>query len=555
MGLLDLKAHATIQAPPGPLCLVVLYGVGIAKPGPTNAWHLANTPTLDALMAGPLVGQVRAHGSAVGMPSERDMGNSEVGHNALGAGRVFDQGAKLVDQAIDSGRVFESAAWRAAMQAVSAGGALHLIGLWSDGKVHSHVDHAYALMRQAAREGARRLRVHPLLDGRDVDATSALEYLRPLEEEMQRLRESGVDARVASGGGRMCTTMDRYEADWSIVKRGWRAHVHGEARAFSSAIAAVETYREEDPGVIDQNLPAFVVADAQGPVGRIEDGDAVLFFNYRGDRAIEIARAFDTPASDDFPFERGRVPKVTFAGMMEYDGDTHVPRSFLVEPPSIDRTVGELLAGHGLKQLACSETQKFGHVTYFYNGNRSGAFEPNLERYIEIPSDTCDFALKPEMQAEAITTETLRAMDEMRPDFVRLNYANGDMVGHTGVLSAAVASMEALDRALARLLKGIDQRGGIALVTADHGNCEEMAKLDPLSGAPLSGASSEGYKASTSHSLNPVPVMVTGRGLDPRLVWREPAGGGLLPHISATCLNLLGYATPVAYLPGLLERR
>jgi len=369
------------------------------------------------------------------------------------------------------------------------------------------------------------------------------------------LRDSGVDIQVASGGGRMSTTMDRYEADWSMVERGWHAHVHGEARRFKSAIQAVETFREETPGIIDQDLPAFVVVDDEGPLGRIEDGDAVLLFNYRGDRAIEMSRAFDTPAGEDFPFERGRVPKVCFAGMMEYDGDLHIPRRFLVEPPCIDRTVGEFLALNGLKQVACSETQKFGHVTYFFNGNKSGAFEPTLERYIEVPSDNIDFALKPEMQAEEITTQTLRAIDEMRPKFVRLNYPNGDMVGHTGVLSAAIASMEALDLALARLLKGIYARGGVALVLADHGNCEEMAKLDSHTGSPLSGTSAEGYLISTSHSLNPVPCIIAGPGLNSNLSWREPEGGAILSHVSATCLNLLGYATPEGYLPGLLERR
>jgi 2,3-bisphosphoglycerate-independent phosphoglycerate mutase len=533
---------------------VILDGVGLAAPSETNAWHLAHTPTLDGLLAGPVVGRLKAHGAAVGMPSDTDMGNSEVGHNALGAGRVFDQGAKLVEEAIVSGRAFEATPWRQIMDAVSAGGTLHLIGLWSDGNVHSHVKHAYALLDRAISEGASRVRVHPLLDGRDVGATTALDYLEPLEARLSAMRQSGVDAEVASGGGRMYTTMDRYEADWSIVERGWRAHVHGEGRRFGSAIEAVKTLRAESPGIIDQNLPSFVIANADGPVGRIVDGDAVIFFNFRGDRAMEIARAFDTPADVDFAFERGRVPSVCFAGMMEYDGDLHIPARYLVAPPAIDSTMGEFLSCNGLRQVACSETQKFGHVTYFFNGNRSGAFEERLERYVEVPSDRVDFALAPAMQAEQITTETLRAIDETQPHFVRLNYANGDMVGHTGVLRAAVASMEALDTALARLLRGISQRGGIAIVTADHGNCEEMAWLDPSTGAPLVGPSVEGFKPSTSHSLNPVPFVVTGPGLPGALRWREPSGGATLAHVTATCLNLMGYATPDGYFEGLLAR-
>ena len=366
-----LEPHPVFRAPAGPVALIILDGVGIGPRDEGNAWHLARTPVLDALMAGPVAGALRAHGPAVGLPSADDLGNSEVGHNALGAGRIFDQGAKLVAEAIASGRIFSGAGstWSWLLEPARAGRTLHLIGLWSDGNVHSHLAHAYALIARAVAEGAAHVRLHLLLDGRDVGETTALDYLEPLEVRIAAWRAAGHDVQVGSGGGRMRVTMDRYEADWRMVDLGWQTHVLGRGRAFASASDAVRTLRAETPGITDQNLPAFVIADARGPigpvgsVGTIEDGDAVLFFNFRGDRAIEISRAFQAPAGAFFPFERERVPAVRFAGMTQYDGDTKTPARYLVEPPVIERTIGEMLAHCGKRQLAISETQKFGHVT------------------------------------------------------------------------------------------------------------------------------------------------------------------------------------------------
>ncbi len=312
----SLEAHPDLLAPQGPVCLVVMDGVGVAPPHPANAWHVADTPFLDALMEGPVVGTLAAHGRAVGMPSDADMGNSEVGHNALGAGRVFDQGAKLVANAIADGSLFEGSAWEWVMEPCLGSGTLHLMGLWSDGNVHSHLDHAMALLDRALSGGARRVRFHVLIDGRDVGETSALEYVAPLEDRIAELRAEGFDVAVASGGGRMTTTMDRYDADWSMVERGWQSHVLGHGRGFSSLTEAVETLRSEIPGVIDQNLPGFVIDEGGGPVGTIEDGDSVVFFNFRGDRAIEMTKAFETPDGEAFPFDRQRVPQVRYAGMM-----------------------------------------------------------------------------------------------------------------------------------------------------------------------------------------------------------------------------------------------
>ena len=320
---------------PGPVVLVIMDGVGLGRRDESDGVFLANTPVLDELLAEPLFVSLKAHGKAVGLPSDEDMGNSEVGHNALGAGRVFAQGAQLVNDAIASGAIFKGAAWQEAISRGKAGGTVHFIGLLSDGNVHSHIEHLFALLDRCAEEGIARVRVHPLLDGRDVGERSALTYLDALEGRLAQLNGvAGRDYRIASGGGRMVTTMDRYGANWAVVERGWKAHVLGIGRHFASAREAVETYYREDPTSTDQYLDSFVIESGGEPVGTIQDGDAVIFFNFRGDRAIEISRAFE---EEDFhEFDRVRVPDVFYAGMMQYDGDAQIPKQFLVEPPAID---------------------------------------------------------------------------------------------------------------------------------------------------------------------------------------------------------------------------
>ena len=560
---------------PGPLVIAVLDGVGIGPADEGDAVHLARTPVLDRLLTEHPHLTLRAHGKAVGMPSDKDMGNSEVGHNALGCGRVFDQGAKLVDGAIRSGALFEGQAWRDVVARGSGDGAIHLIGLLSDGNVHSHIDHLLAMIRAADRSGAETLYVHPLLDGRDVGETSALEYVDALEETLGAIHaREGRRYQIASGGGRMRVTMDRYEADWAIVERGWRAHVLGDARAFPGARAAIETIRAEEPGITDQFLPPFVIADGDGPVGPVRDGDAVVFFNFRGDRALEISRAFE---AKDFPhFDRERRPDVLYVGMMEYDGDLHIPSHYLVEPPAIDRTLGEYLCHNGVTQLAISETQKYGHVTYFWNGNKAGLLDPDsgrfvdvppgvlerdlyrgkirrsaLETYIEIPSDRVGFEQRPWMKAAEITDALVDHMRTDGPRFVRVNYANGDMVGHTGDLHAAIVAMEAVDRCLGRLLDAVRDLDGLALITADHGNADEMYMRDKKTGG-LARGDDRRLKPKTSHTLNGVPfVLFDPRGesdlsLDPTI--QTPG----LANVAATVLELLGLEPPEDYLPSLL---
>lgn len=352
----------------GPVVLVIMDGVGYGKYNEGDAVSNALTPYLDELSAKYPVTKLKAHGKAVGLPSDGDMGNSEVGHNAIGCGRVFSQGAKLVSQSIETGAMFEGDTWKKLVSnAKNNKSSLHFLGLFSDGNVHSHYDHLTAMIEKAKEEGVSKVRVHILLDGRDVGETSALDYVQPFEEFLSGLKDDSFDCRIASGGGRMQITMDRYGANWSMVEKGWQTHVLGEGNYYASAEEAIEAIRKET-GAIDQDLQPFVIAEDGRPVGTVEDGDSFIFFNFRGDRSLEITETFESADFDKF--DRKRYPSVEYAGMMEYDGDLHVPAQFLVNPPSIDRTMGEYLVSSGVKQLAISETQKYGHVTYFFNGNK-----------------------------------------------------------------------------------------------------------------------------------------------------------------------------------------
>lgn len=352
-----------------PVVLVVMDGVGLGDGGPGDAVKAANTPNLDRLLSQYPHTSLKAHGTAVGLPTDEDMGNSEVGAQHPGLRPGLRPGGKLVGTSIENGAIFRSAAWKELTAHCKEKGAMHFLGLLSDGNVHSHIDHLLALLRQAKAEGIHRVFCHILLDGRDVPATSALTYVEQLEGVLAELNDADFCGKIASGGGRMYITMDRYEADWDMVKRGFACHVHGVGRTFLDAKTAIETYRRET-GCIDQDLHEFVITENGQPVGRVRPGDSVILFNFRGDRALEISRALDDP--DFTEFDRGDFHDVKFAGMLEYDGDATFPPRFLVEPPCIENTLTELLVQHGIREFALSETQKFGHVTYFWNGNRSG---------------------------------------------------------------------------------------------------------------------------------------------------------------------------------------
>ncbi len=539
-----LKKTANFKKRRGPVVLVVMDGVGIGKYKEGDAVKQAMTENFDDLAAGNPYTTLKAHGKAVGLPSDDDMGNSEVGHNAIGCGRVFSQGAKLVSKSIKSGDLFTGTAWKKlAGNAKANNGSMHFIGLLSDGNVHSHINHLKAMVEKAKESGISRVRVHALLDGRDVGETSALDYFDPFTDFLADLSDDAFNARIASGGGRMVITMDRYGANWNMVKKGWEIHVLGEGRQFASANEAITTLRKET-GAIDQDLPPFIIAENGKPVGPIIDGDSVIFFNFRGDRALEITKAFES--GDAFSeFDRQRVPKVEYAGMMEYDGDLHVPAQYLVDPPSIDRTMGEYLAATGVKQFAISETQKFGHVTYFFNGNRTGKFDETTEVYEEITSDILPFEQRPWMKCAEITDRLLEVIKGNNFDFIRVNFPNGDMVGHTGIYEAVICSMEALDLCIGRLKQAVKEAGGVMILSADHGNSDDMFEHDKKTGAVKLHDSGK-PKAKTSHSLNPVPCII----YDPEYQgdYDRKLNEGLgISSLAAACLNLLGYAAPGDY--------
>lgn len=538
----ELKKLSWFRGRRGPLLLIIMDGVGIGKQGEENALFVAETPNLDALFRRSLFAELQAHGTAVGLPTDEDMGNSEVGHNALGAGRVFAQGARLVNEALATGRIFQGPVWKEIADRARSGGTVHFLGLLSDGNVHSHIDHLYGLLDYCAQERFPRVRVHALLDGRDVGERSALEYLIPTQEKLKRLsEENGLDFAIASGGGRMKVTMDRYYSDWGIVKRGWDAHVRGKGRSFPSAEAAVRTFYAEDPEITDQYLDAFVVTDANGrPKGPVLDGDAVVLFNFRGDRAIEISEAFTRGDFSAFP--RGPIPDVVFAGMMQYDGDTGLPPKFLVQPPLIQDTVSQYLCAMDVTSFAVSETQKYGHVTYFWNGNRSGYIDRSLETYVEIPSDRIQFHKAPQMKAKEITEEAVAMLRQGNYRFGRLNFANGDMVGHTGVMEAAVTAAETVDGCVGKLLSAMDELGGIAVVTADHGNLDKMFTV-----------TRDGKRIpKTAHTLNPVPFAIYDPDFKEEYEMAPLKKRGL-SNVAATLVNLLGFEKPEEYDPSLIQ--
>jgi len=511
-----------------PVVLVIMDGVGIGKGDIGDAVKKANTPTLDWLRSHCPYTQIKAHGTAVGLPSDEDMGNSEVGHNALGCGQIYSQGAKLVNESIENGSIFHSETWNKLIgNCVENHSTLHFIGLLSDGNVHSNINHLKAMIREAKNQKVSRVRIHILLDGRDVPSTSALQYVNDLESFLKTLNDNSFDARIASGGGRMKVTMDRYQADWNMVKIGWDTHVLGIGRQFANAAEAIETYRKELE-VIDQDLPAFVIAENGKPIGTIEDNDSVIFFNFRGDRAIEISMAFDYP--DFNKFDRVRYPKVLYAGMLQYDGDLKLPKNFLVNPPNIQHTLTELLVSRHLSQYAISETQKFGHVTYFWNGNRSGKLSEELETFEEIPSDMVSFDERPWMKSAEITDKMLSAISSGKYDFIRCNYPNGDMVGHTGNFDATVIAVEAVDLELARIVKLMESHDFTLVVTADHGNADDM----------IEKTKSGELQPKTSHSLNPVPFMI----YDKTREWKIKEGSYGLANVTGTLVKLMGLEPP-----------
>ncbi len=518
-----------------PVVLVVMDGIGLSDNKLGNAVTNAYTPQLDELMNNNPWAAIKAHGVAVGLPSDDDMGNSEVGHNALGCGQVYSQGAKLVNESIDTGVIYESETWKELAENAK-GHTMHFMGLLSDGNVHSHINHLKSMITQCKKEGLNQVRLHVLMDGRDVPATSGLTYIDEIENHCKSLNDDNFNCVIASGGGRMYITMDRYEANWSMVERGWHTHVLGEGRQFASATEAIETYRAE-VNCDDQDLHEFVIVKDGKPVGTIEDHDSVVLFNFRGDRAIEISKAFDEKGFN--VFDRVRVPDVKYAGMLQYDGDLKIPNKFLVAPPKIENTMSEFLVKQGVKSYAISETQKFGHVTYFWNGNRSEKFDASLETWVEVASDVVPFEQRPWMKSAEVTDELVKAIESGEYEFLRCNYPNGDMVGHTGSYESTIIGVESVDIALKRVVEACKKAGAVLLVTADHGNADEMYEKSKDPNAKP--------KPKTSHTLNKVPFIIAGADVEIK------EGDFGLSNVAATVVELLGFNAPECWDVSLIK--
>ena len=535
----------------GPVVLIVMDGYGLSDNPNGNAIMAANKPTLDRIMSTYPMQKLKASGRSVGLPTDNDIGNSEVGHNAIGAGCVYAQGARLINEAIRSGAMYQSAMWRELIDTARDNQTLHFIGLLSDGNVHSSIAHLMAMLDEAAREGIRQVRVHILLDGRDVDPTSALKYVDELEWKLGELNAAGRDYQIASGGGRQQIVMDRYEANWPMVEKGWHTHVLGEGREFTSARQAIETYRAEIPGVIDQDIPPFVITKEGYPVGPIQDGDSVILFNFRGDRMEEIALAFEGDETFD-KFDRGYIPNIHFASLLEYDSEKHIPEHFLVAPPEFEHTLGEVIAENGLKQLAISETQKIGHVTYFFNGNHANKFNEELEDYVEIPSDRVSFDTEPTMKSAEIAEKLSELLYERKYQFIRVNFPNPDMVGHTGNYEATVQAVEAVDTALAQILPVIDEVDGMAIIVGDHGNAEEMYEFNDDGSIKMQN---NRPAAKTAHTTNRVPCIFYDNTVNAEHYTVKSGDEFGLANLASTIAKLLGIEPWPEWLPPIIEEK
>ena len=529
----------------GPLIHVVLDGWGVGAADETNAVNRANLPVMSRLIRGCPYTQLWTHGKYVGLPNEKDMGGSEVGHMTMGAGMVMEQGPTLIQNLLQSGEFFENPVLSRIIQnCVEHDTPLHLLGLLSNGNIHSHVDHTEAIIRHAFQSGIRRCYLHALLDGRDVGVQSALDFTEPFEKLFSELKgqRPGIDYAFASGGGREVITMDR-DNNWEKIETGWQIHVHGQSEnQFPSIRDAIEHFRKQNPEIIDQDIPGFVIIRNGEAVGRIEDQHALIFTNFRGDRATEFSQAV---LADDFPyFERYRCPEVLFAGMTQYDQDNQIPPDYLVGTPVVEEPFGKRILELGLKQFRLSETQKFAHVTFFYNGGYREPLDPLQENYHFIASDKIpSFAERPAMKAPGISKKAVEFINSGEYQYGLINFANADMVGHTGDFQATVRAVEAVDAALDNIVRAIDAVNGLLVVTADHGNADEM----------LISNQNGTLEISTKHSLNPVPFLI----YDPlyngdyRL---KPFGqdyNNNLSNIAATNFLLLGQAVPDDLAPSL----
>lgn len=489
--------------------LCILDGWGLGKSSRHNAVLRGYTPVWDRLRRDWPQTELVASGLAVGLP-EGQMGNSEVGHLNIGSGRVVYQDLTRINKSIEDGDFFDNEVLNAGMErARQEGASLHLLGLISDGGVHSHLDQILAMVRLARQTGVRRLFVHALLDGRDVPPSSALGYLAILEE---GLDEIGL-GKVATVSGRYYT-MDR-DRHWDRVEKGYRAMVHGEGHPAFSATQAVQAAYQR--GETDEFVVPTVIHQGDQPVGRIRDGDTLIFCNFRADRAREITRVFVEPDFAEFPTAPVRVD---YIGLTEYEASLGARVAF--PPMALRDTLGEILSRRGLRQLRIAETEKYAHVTFFFNGGEDRPSEGEDRLLIPSPP-VATYDLQPEMSAREVTDRVEEAIGYGSYDVIILNYANPDMVGHTGDLAAAIRAVETVDGCLGRVVEAVRRAGGTLLVTADHGNCEKM--VDEETGKPH-----------TAHTSNPVPFLLVGE----RAAGLRLRTGGSLQDIAPTLLELMG---------------
>ena len=524
---------------------VVLDGWGVGAPDETNAIHQAALPVMDKLRQSCPYTQLWTHGKYVGLPSENDLGGSEVGHMTMGAGIIKQQGPTLIRKLIQSGDFFKIPALSKIIKnCLNHDTPLHLLGLLSDGNIHSHLDHMQAIVRHAFQAGIRCCYVHALLDGRDVGVQSALTYTEPFEKLFAELKEqrAEIDYAFASGGGREAITMDR-DNNWEKVEAGWNIHVQGKSEnSFPCIKDAIEYFRIKSPGIIDQDIPGFVIVRNGKAIAPIEDNHGLIFTNFRGDRAIEFSRAI---LADDFPhFERPVRPQVMFAGMTQYDQDNEIPPEYLVGTPEVDDPFGKRILELGLKQFRLTETQKYPHVTFFYNGGYREPLDSSMENYHLIASDKIQsFASQPAMKAGEIRNKAVEFIRSGEYQYGLINFANADMVGHTGDFQAAVHAVETIDAALDSIVSAIDEMKGLLVITADHGNADQM----------LIQNSNGTMEINTKHSLNPVPFMI----FDPLYngdYHLKPFGEDFnnnLSNVAATNFILLGQSVPDDLAPPL----
>jgi len=496
----------------GPVVLTVLDGWGIRENREGNAIALARTPTFHELLARYPHTALDASGEAVGLPAGQ-MGNSEVGHMNMGAGRVVYQDLTRIDKLIRDGEFFQNDVLGAVMDRCIAGQrALHFIGLVSDGGVHSHQQHLHALIRMAAEHLVPRVFVHAITDGRDTSPTAGVRYLAELEQVMSAAHTG----RVATVGGRYYA-MDR-DKRWERTRRAYDAMTIGEATRTQSALEYLQQSHEK--GVTDEFVEPAVIATADGvPVGSINDGDSVILFNFRADRARQLTRALTSREFDGF--ERRSAPDVAFASFTMYDATFKLPVAFT--PQTFSGSLAEVLAAHQVPNLRLAETEKYAHVTYFFNCGEERPY-PGEDRILIPSPKVATYDLQPEMSAGGITDTLVADLQERRHDVVICNFANADMVGHTGKIDAAIAAVETLDRCLARIVKAVHGAGGTLLVTADHGNCEQM--WDAVLNSPH-----------TAHTSNPVPFIVANGAAKIPL-----RSGGALCDVAPTILALLDIA-------------